>query len=959
MGDKPGKNDKSDSGKLQGLVRNLAFFLFLVVLPISTLYIAFSEAQKNIESDLESSSLEEMAEITAHMSRLATPETFFQDKLRRLSESFRWASSTAEVSSIGYENAIDLFLFDDKGKRLTWAGGEKGKKRISENYLQLLIELHQNPSKLFDKRSQSIAASFSGHSATIYSLVKNPETLVSFQGLGLRKLGAWFRPRLKNGKKGHLLAFIEQDKINKHHLAERAIRKIQRFAGKRFHFAWIDLKDKKFKSCTGKIKLTNAGTNLLTLQGLKSGFRFEEHLYSLTDTSEGIRLICFREIPAPPGLLETYLNIIRVIVPVVFMFLLWKSIFKVKMNLSIRLQFSLIFGYTALTGIFILLFGIMSYQTEKQNSLIAEKKEQAIKILEKIDRNFSASYGDLLRQYRRFIKLLAAEDADPAEILKPLHQAQKDENIAFASYVDSFGNFIFRAPSFAEQTGKTGLEVKYANLINSVSAQVIKTFNSTRLAGNKTSSDVIGVKTISERPIEGLLHNRSTLQKITFDGDETMTFMDLAINASDTALGCLFIVHEPGKLQLKYLSSSGATIAGSTGFQLAAFPKICSERKNYFPRFSLTNELPLWKLQDLVNQTQVSGFKIGRIDNKQVLVAATPGHNLRNYNLFLIMPLDKIKNEARQLTMMFVIATILSIIFIAFLSGMLVKSLITPISHLASCARALISRKKQKVDHLYVPEGNELESISTGLADLIIKVREFNEGRSIKRHLLPPEPLVNGKFVCDGFQIANSNEEKEIYYFTKLNENQSLVFLMRTDLEGIEGSLHLSMARMAVRLIAEELNVNSSYHILKDLEEYFRINLRRRLGGDFFLGIFDSEANQLSYSGCGNIAILLQNGQNEVFEKLTLAETCLGSSKFHDTGNIGHEFTDNSVAIVLSGSIKDVCGDKIPGLLRNQKALRVEEIKALLLTEAEKNCRQGFYDSASILVAKVFPEVQN
>lgn len=950
MRDNPGILQPSTEKAKKNFSKNLLFFFFLVILPFATMYLAVTTLQANLETEQQKTALDEMAEITAHISRLSNPETYFQDRLRRLSDSFRWASAPSEISSIGYKDALELFLFDHQGKRIKWKGGEKGKIRISESYLELVKRLNKEPANLMSRREQSLSASFSGNAATVYSLGKSPETLINFQGLGLRKLGVWFRPRFRDGKEGSLLAFVNPDKVSKHHLAERAIRKIQRFAGTKFGFAWIDLNKPEFSSCTGKVKLTAQGRDLLSLNGLKSGFRYEEMLFSINDTPEGIRLICYRDLPAPPRIRESFFNLLRVIIPFLFLFLVWKTVFQVRLDLSVNLQFSLIFGYTALTGILILLSGISAFQSQKQTSLIADRKHQAIQILEKIDRNFTASYGDLLRQYRHFSRLLNQPDAKPKELLAPLQKAHEDDTIAFAGFTDTTGNFLFRAPEFLEEGNTTVLEVKYANLINSVSLQIINTFNSSRQSKNLPGHDVIGVTAITARPVEGLLHNRSTLQNIVFDGDETMTFMDLAINASDTATGCLFIVHEPLKMQLKYLGSSGNRLTQTTGFQLIAFPKKVSDKKSYFPRYSMTNELPLWKLQDLVNQTQVSSFKIGRIDKKEVLVAATPGHNLKNFNLFLVMPLEPIKTEARQLTTLFISAAILAIIFIAFLSGMLVRSLIKPISHLAHCASALTS--SAKIDSISIPEGNELESISTGLADLIIKVREFNEGRSIRKHLLPPKALKNGTIVCDGFQISKSNLEREIYHFSAIDENTTLIFFMRTDLDGIEGSLNLSMARMAVRLISEELNVASSYKILKDLEEYFRINLRRKLGGDFFLGIFDADKQTLAWSGCGKVSLYLYNAQNNELEAIAMEPENFADSEFHKQGTVEMPFSEKMKALIVSPAMGKNCKEKLSVLLPVIADKDMDEVKFILQQEAERACGNGFDDSASMLLVQ-------
>lgn len=933
---------------------SLVFFFFLLILPLITAWLTCSSIQENLEKDQQQQSLDEMAEMTAHMARLANPETYFQETLRRLSDSFRWASETNDISRISTPEILELYLFDEAGSRLPWPAGETGKKKVSEDYLRILRALRRSPGIQLSKRDQAIAATFSGNCITASSLARSPETLVNFQGIGLRKFGAWFETRLPGGKEGYLVAWLNPDKIDRYHLAEQAISKIHRLAGDEYTFAWIDLNNIARNSCTGHHRFQEVGMRLLSTEGLKSGFRIAGELFSINDTPEGIRLICGRHTPPPPPVLENFYNLLRSIFPVIMLFLIWKTVFRVRFDLSAGLQFLMIFGFTALTGIAILLAGSMAYQYEKQNSLVADNKQRAVEILEKIDRNFSASYGDLLHQYRHLNALLSSPGADPAKILAPLAIAQTEENLAFAGYTDRSGNFIFKAPATRIDSSSDTIESKYANLIGGIAGQAIRTFNSSRMPGNVYSADPIGMRSLSSRPVEGLLANRSTLQNITFEGDETLTFLDLTIDATDTASGCLFIVHEPRKMQLRYLGVTGQSIARSTGFDLAAFPKRHIEKSAYFPRFSYTAELPLWKLQDLVNQTQVSSFKQGRIDGKEVLVAAIAGHNLKNYNLFLIMPFNSIRVEARRLSNIFIAATVLSLLFIAVLSIMLVKSLINPVSMLATNATALQNPHGEAVETLIFSEANELESISTGLTDLILKVREFNEGRSVKRHLLPPEPLNCNGVTMDGFQVTHCRDEKEIYHFASLDSNLTLAFLMRTDLTGIEASLTLSMARMAVRLISEELNVHSAFHCLKDLEEYFRINLRRKLGGDLIALLINHEEKRLYYSGCGAIKLAIVDCSNSTMKMLDLPACEPGSREYHDFGSQEIDFGENMIAVAVSPAFSAACISRLPGLVPAIVAghFAGQSIRALLQEEVEKNCSDNFFESASLIVAQ-------
>lgn len=937
---------------------SLIFFFLLILLPAVTIGLTLNMVQNNLAQEQEQQNLDEMAEMTAHMARLANPETYYQETIRRLAESFRWASATEDISSPASKEVLEMFLFDSAGVRLAWPDGESSKRKMSEDYMQILLRLRKNPVSSLSRREQTTAATFSGNQSTLHSLARNPETLVSFQGLGIRRYGAWFELRLPgNLGEGHLIAWINTVKIDRYELAENAIQKISQLAGKDYIFAWLDLNKSELNGVTGRYRIREQSRKVLATEGLKSGFRLDNELVAISDTPEGIRLIGSRQVSPPPPLMQNYFNLLRMTIPVFLLFMLWKTAFKVRLDMSAGLQFSLIFGFTALAGVMILFTGTLAYQYEKQNSLVGDYKQRAVEILEKVDRNFTSSYGDLIRQYRYLNESLKNSTLSPAKVLEPLAIAQKDDNIAFASYSDAAGNFLFKAPDAFADRSSSSIESKYANLIGGVSSQIIKTFNSSRGASYKYTADPLGVTTITSRPVEGLLACRSSLQNISFDGDETLTYLDLTIDENDTASGCLFIVHEPRKMQLSYLAVSASKLAAATGFTLAAFPKKHADRNAYYPRYSMTTELPLWKLQDLINQTQVSSFKQGRIDDTEVLVAAIPGHNLRNYNLFLIMPFEPIKNEARKLSGIFVLGSLLALIFISFLGLILTNTLIQPIAMLAANATALQKSSGSKTEGLVFSEANELESISTGLTDLILKVREFNEGRSIKRHLLPPEPMVAEHLVLDGFQISKSSDEKEIYHFARIEDSLCIAFLMRTDQTGIEASLTLSMARMAVRLISEELNVRSPFQILKDLEEYFRINLRRRLAGDFLLMIFDLQEKKLSYSGCGAIKLAMLDFAKSSVKIHELPAVELGSTGFYEFGKCEADFSENLMIVALSPIFASDCHAKLSSLMP-YLSIRQREGKSLgsvLQKEAEVTCGKNFSETASLVFAHTKP----
>ena len=277
-------------------------------------------------------------------------------------------------------DSISIYLFDQSGKRIPWQHGTKGKKRVSQEYLKILKKIDQsNKSFSLSKRDLSIAKTFSGNSNTIYQMVKQKNTLCSFDKLGLKKFGAWFKVQFSNKETGDLIAWIDKEKVCKHKLAQKAIDKIFSFIGKPYQFAWIDLSNPAFNGTIKGKKLSDYGLELLSNNKLKSIFSLEENLYSIADTQEGIRLICSRPPPATPSILETYFSFLVILIPAILLIILWKNFFNVDFSISVTSQFSLIFGITALLGLTALIGGATIFQTEKQKSLNADFKNQESK----------------------------------------------------------------------------------------------------------------------------------------------------------------------------------------------------------------------------------------------------------------------------------------------------------------------------------------------------------------------------------------------------------------------------------------------------------------------------------------------------------------------------------------------------------------------------------------------------
>ncbi|MBP5468045.1 MAG: hypothetical protein J6Z11_02225, partial [Candidatus Riflebacteria bacterium] len=265
------------------------------------------------------------------MLRKTEPETYYQESLRRLSESFKWAETTDEVSRIENKNLLDLALFDENGVRLKWPAGENLiKTKFSQDYLKALKRFSVTPGATPTSEERNAAIGYSGNEMTLSSLAGSPNTLINFQGVGLRKMGGWFKvqfnPQNYDGQKvyGDLIAWLNLEKLDKYTLAERTIKAMQKLTKADYTFSYIDLNNPSINKSSLNRKFKPEISKLLSSNSLKSSFVYKDELFAISDTQEGIRLICSRPNHKSIHLLDNYNRCLMLILPVVILFFIWK-----------------------------------------------------------------------------------------------------------------------------------------------------------------------------------------------------------------------------------------------------------------------------------------------------------------------------------------------------------------------------------------------------------------------------------------------------------------------------------------------------------------------------------------------------------------------------------------------------------------------------------------------------------
>ena len=908
------QNNRNNSflHKCRKSLSELGLFLILLVLPALTIWISLYHVQNELLKDAREEALADMAEMTSHMLRLAEPETYYQESLRNLAESFKWVDDIEEISRISNKEILELALFDENGVRLKWPVGENLTKiKTSQSYLAAIKRFAENPGTKPTDSEKTAAIGYSGNESTLAILSASPNTLINFQGIGLRKMGGWFKVQFKSNelanikRTGDLFAWLNLEKLDKYALADKTINTMQKLTNSEFTFSYIDLKNLSTNRCSRGRKFKYAIADILSANSLKSSFIYNDELFSINDTKEGIRLICSRPSPKPLPLLKNYNNLLFILVPVILLLFIWKKVFNVKIRLSLATESVFIFGFASIIGFTAILIGSVAYRYEKNLTITQKYKNDAVEILEKVDQQYSDSFDDLLRDYRFYLSEISSRVANekanasytpqmldealcniPKEVLKPLVKAYKEDVIAYAVYIDYCGRVLFQVPSSIRGTGKSGtIADRYSRVVNRIAIQSLKSFNSSK--GNLIPEiEPDSIKIFTTTAVEGLLAGRSKFIETKFDSEDTLAFMDFSIDKDIFANGCLLVIHEPRKLEMNYLKETGLNISKARNFELVAVPKTVTNQKSYYPRYSYIFEEPIWKLNDTVNQTQLPCFKKGRLSDKEVIVAAISANTMKNYNLFLAIPVSILSDNGFSLSKVLLVGTGFSLVFIIILSLFLSSSIVAPINILKK--NVLSINKKNKSDEksfVNFSESSELESISTGLTNLVIKTKEFNENNKICSSLMPFIPYSENNYEVDAFSC---NSDTNVFSYMSVLENDILFMVMiRPEAKnGLEVTLPLSMAGTAMKIFVEQQEIRSPLLCVMNLEEYFRLNFKSNMKYSILAMFLDLKTNVITYSGYGKISLLKFNHSTLNGEVISIPNTEYITNEVKSLGNI-------------------------------------------------------------------------
>ena len=389
----------------------LRFFLvsLIWVLPMSGAFWYQQTAFQNSRNQVREETRQNLEEVTAHLARLCHAETFYQQWAERIVRCFQTHGDLVSLLAGHSPAPARVFLFDARGKRISFPVGSDEFKFASERCFWLLRELVGNPAAKQEKKDERILENFLGSSDILEEIPRNPRKLVVVASLGMSRLVGIFPFRTPAGTKQFLLVVVDLRKVDFPALGKSALKSIQRLSGNAFSFGFIDLVHEREPAMT-----FTEGAGVYSQAMIER--RYLAYGYSL--------------IPPPTG--AVFRHPLFWLVLVVMLMFLQRFLLRVlgQVFLPIRAQVVFLFGLAGVGSIVTLLILGQVYREVRQDFLIRESFEKSQLILEKLDSEFTSYRQVRENRYKSILEGCQDLEKDFSKVRLVLEALkQKDPNL--------------------------------------------------------------------------------------------------------------------------------------------------------------------------------------------------------------------------------------------------------------------------------------------------------------------------------------------------------------------------------------------------------------------------------------------------------------------------------------------------------------------------------------------------
>lgn len=251
--------------------------------------------------------------------------------------------------------------------------------------------------------------------------------------------------------------------------------------------------------------------------------------------------------------------------------------------------------------------------------------------------------------------------------------------------------------------------------------------------------------------------------------------------------------------------------------------------------------------------------------------------HMERCKLIGLYPLDLINEHVALRRNELIAISLLSFLMTIFLSTLIVKSFLTPLSEITLGAKSIEAKNfEYRLPKLGRDEFGDMGKIFN---NVIVDLEELSVAGAIQEQLLPNQSIKTGYFSLYGKSVAMGALGGDYYDFIEMEDNKFSVALGDVAGHGVGASLIMAMAKAG--LVSLESLWKDPQKLLLKLHEmvYKSKTQKQRKIMTFQYMYLDGNTGQASYSNAGGCSPIIVRKSNNSVEHLKLNGAVLGAFK--------------------------------------------------------------------------------
>lgn len=853
-------------------------FIFLIIFySISyTFFLAFETVKSNLIHQLIQYNYEELNDITAKIHSLVDPVIYYNDLLERL---IRGLVNNNYLSDIVKKipPSTKLYLFDENGKRIVCKYFSSDLIVSSEKFIRVIQKISTQTYPSVSKLDKRLLESFCGSFEASVKVAKLNNRLIDLTPYGFNKLVGWYK--FSKRKKYTLFVIIEKTGIDVEKIFYKTLSEIQQKLSKVsniYKIGYCAIHDKYRCYNAYQVELSENWQKLFSRRILPSNFRIKKLLFSVQQVGSKFIIFACKKLSYDDRRLNVLLSLKYFLIIVVFavsLLTLLNLLFSYTDTISIKFQLIISFaivGIISIGGLMVLTF---FYYQNKQASIIRELLQESEMTLKRIDEEFLPFFNKYLVDYRAV--LASSSEGYRFNILDKYF---KNGFIEAAYALNKSEQVVLKFPQISKTHEEFFINQIFP-ILHRLAIQIIKRLvqKGYEKESNevRTSSDMLNV--LLERPIDGIIQHRATLQNMKVGILEKYAFVDYSVNEKNEIEVCLIILHDRATLQNLYLQNvQNFFNENKKDVIFMAIPVKKEDNSiEIFPHYSKFT----YDVQHLINRvikTNSQAIRRININDSEYLLVAIPATNIKGYVLILANNLEPTKIYIKKTSMFFNSIFLAILIFTVFISIHYGNSLIMPVVQLTKWLQEI--QNMNFTVKVTINSNDELREIGDALNEIIEEKKEIELAKIVQDNLLPNSPIKISNISVWGVTVSSSELISEIYDYFHLSDRFLAFFVISSAVKGISSALLCAMCKMAIHLYLDIDKITDPSLILKNLDSYLRYIVKRPVNISVIFGVVDLNNMSATISVAGKWCIFHIKTENKFFEAYHLANSELCAS---------------------------------------------------------------------------------